>query len=186
MAHVGSLYPLLVPSWEFWIFDEGYGSWFQGIPRCWQMITSGTPSGTLAMKWLDLTVVSQPYEVAEDRQSITWKIEHPDDPAAYFEIELKWEQWLFVEPFAAQPFRYLVRLRYFDTPGLLANVLLTNQAFPDQFRNLTGSTIFQNLFGNLGVPVDPAAFSHVGHPTRWRSATWEQQEEDYHPYRYGP
>lgn len=186
MAHVGKRYPLMPGSANYWLFNVGGGSWTQGIPRMWKMVNEGTAIGSLALKWAGLTVLSTVAEVASDHQRIKWRFDHPSDPAAFVTWEITWEEWASSEVYPFENFRYRYHYFYHDTPGILAGWSNETQNSDDQWKNLTGPTLFD--LNNVDWPalINPTLFRRMGTRTRWRSASWSEQEADYHPYRYGP
>lgn len=183
--HYGKVYPL-GPGYDFWMFNEGYVGWQYGIPRCWKQENTGATSGVLAAKWAGLTVVSEPWETTGDRDRLWWIFRHPDDDEAYVRWEVTWEEYAATETFPATNFRYRYITQYWDGGVKWSDGLMLLNPQPNQWNNVTGSTQF-NLVGiNWPGIVNAAQFAHMGSNTKWRSASWADQEADYHPYRYRP
>lgn len=185
MANAGKIYPL-INGYDFWLFDWGKLPALYRQPRCWQLQSTGPAVGTLAMKWADLLVVSEPVEFSDDRQEMSWRFYHPSDSNASVLLSQTWEQFQSSEGYPNENFRYVHRIRYYDLPGLLADGILLRSNQPDQWFNTINTTTFKLQGIDWPGLVNPALFSRMGSLSAWASGTWDQQRDLYHPYAYAP
>lgn len=62
-------------------------------PRKWRYHSSSVSStGTLAAPWLGQDILSETYELSDDGQRLTWKINHPTVDDNYIEVSWRLEE----------------------------------------------------------------------------------------------
>lgn len=186
MAHVGFRWPIITAR-DFKMYMSSDGGY--SVPRRWRMRNVGPTHGTLAVPWLDLEFNSEVYEVASDRQSISWKFLHPDDSDDYVELIVTWYEHDATEGGQFwNNFWWRYRVQYHNHGTMYANGVPLewndSQAFrgdyADQGLGCGSSTTANPWFGCTNLPM----FTNMG-LTQFRCALWPEQPE-YHPYRYGP
>lgn len=186
MAHVGFRWPIITAR-DFKLYMSSDGGY--SVPRRWRLRNLGPTHGTLAAPWLDLEFNSEVFEIASDRQSISWKFPHPDDSDDYVLLVLSWFEHDTLEH-GSQHNNMWWRFRgeYWNHGTKFAGGLWKEWGDSQSFR---GDYAGMGL-GNGAPPttnpwigcIDLAQFRNMG-STRLRCSLWPEQP-DYHPYRHTP
>lgn len=164
--------------------DGGYSP-----PRRMRMKNNGTTHGALAAPWADLEFNSEVYEVASDRQSLIWNFPHPDDSDDLVRMVLTWFEQNTTEggPFWRNLYwRMDIEYIYHGTTYASGHTQDTGDGI--YFRGTYAGTYWGRGSATSALPwtgsIGDPLFVNMGN-TLMRCSLWEEQD-DWHPYRYGP
>lgn len=180
--HLGRNYPMIRDIRLHWLnlFARPYT-----LPRCWQLVVKDSAVGTRPQKWEGLTVISTPFEFIADYQEIYWEWIHPDDSDSKITHRMWWIE-LSPQAYPNSNFNFRFEKRYIEG-GTTWGITTTAQSQAIEcWKNSPPTNPMRDTLGlNWVSLVNPAEFGTIGRYDVG-PATWEQQRDDYHPYRRDP